>query len=101
MPDDKGVESIRLNTINSKPTVHYADNVNVDSPSLSYQTRFGTLGEPPDRPPIDRPSSVTGTDDEDEDEDYDWSGEDDLVDEEAKFEQKMGIKTTPKGWFRR
>lgn len=36
-----------------------------------------------------RPSSVAGTDDEESD-DYDWSDEEDLVDEEAKFEQKMG-----------
>ena len=42
----------------------------------------------------------TVTDDEnDEDEIYDWSDEEDLVDEEAKFEQKMGAKPTKKkGW---
>ena len=34
-------------------------------------------------------SSIAATDDE-EDSDYDWSDEEDLVDEEAKFEQKMG-----------
>lgn len=46
-----------------------------------------------------RASSIAGTDDDYEaDEDYDWSGEEDLVDEEAKFEQKMGIKQKPKGW---
>ncbi|KAJ7087215.1 Mechanosensitive ion channel-domain-containing protein [Mycena belliarum] len=42
-------------------------------------------------------SSVVGTDDE-EDADYDWSGEDDLVDEEAKFEERMGNKKKRTGW---
>jgi hypothetical protein len=44
-----------------------------------------------------RASSIA-TDDEDDDEDYDWSGEEDLVDEEAKFEQQMGIKQKRTGW---
>ena len=45
--------------------------------------------------------SVAGTDEEDSD-DYDWSDEDDLVDEEAKFEQKIG-KTDKRRrhWFKR
>ncbi|KAF9077757.1 Mechanosensitive ion channel-domain-containing protein [Rhodocollybia butyracea] len=39
------------------------------------------------------------TDDEDDDKsDYDWSGEDDLVHAEAKFEQKMGVKQKRTGW---
>ena len=43
--------------------------------------------------------SVAGTDDEfEEDSDYDWSGEEDLVDEEAKFEEHMGKKPKRKGW---
>lgn len=59
-------------------------------------------------PPAHRPAiiradsdvpSVAGTDDEYEEEsDYDWSGEEDLVDEEAKFEEQMGKKPKPKGW---
>lgn len=59
-------------------------------------------------PPLHRPAiirvdsdapSVAGTDDEhEEDSDYDWSGEEDLVDEEAKFEEQMGKKTKQKGW---
>lgn len=65
---------------------------------------------PPDlkAPPVHRPGiihvdsdihSVAGTDDEyDEDSNYDWSGEEDLVDEEAKFEEQMGKKQKPKGW---
>jgi len=51
-----------------------------------------------------RPASVAATDDEDSD-GYDWSGEEeDLGDEEAKFEEHMGNakKKTRKGWgFRR
>ena len=62
------------------------------------------LNSPPaHRPPIIRTDSdapsVAGTDDEYEEEsDYDWSGEEDLVDEEAKFEERMGQKQKPKGW---
>ncbi|KAJ7755678.1 Mechanosensitive ion channel-domain-containing protein [Mycena maculata] len=41
-------------------------------------------------------SSVVGTDDEDED--YDWSDEEDLVDEEAKFEERMGNPHKKSGW---
>ena len=59
-------------------------------------------------PPVHRPAmiridsdapSVAGTDEEnEEDSDYDWSGEEDLVDEEAKFEEQMGKKPKRKGW---
>jgi hypothetical protein len=43
--------------------------------------------------------SLAGTDDEyEEDSDYDWSGEEDLVDEEAKFEHQMGNDAKRKGW---
>ncbi|KAJ3841228.1 Mechanosensitive ion channel-domain-containing protein [Lentinula raphanica] len=42
--------------------------------------------------------SLAGTDDEEDESDYDWSGEDDLVDEEAKFEQQMGVKPKRTGW---
>lgn len=57
----------------------------------------------PHRPAIVRVDSdapsVAGTDEEyEEDSDYDWSGEEDLVDEEAKFEEQMGKKTKQKGW---
>lgn len=46
------------------------------------------------------PPSAATTDDEgdEEDEFYDWSDEDDLVDEEAKFESKMGATTKKKTW---
>lgn len=42
-------------------------------------------------------SSIAGTDDEG-DGDYDWSDEEDLVDEEAKFEQRMGNAPKKSGW---
>ena len=61
-----------------------------------------------DLPPVHRPAiirvdsdapSVAGTDEEyEEDSDYDWSGEEDLVDEETKFEEQMGKKPKRKGW---
>lgn len=38
--------------------------------------------------------SLAGTYDDEEEEIYDWNDEDDLVDEEAKFEEKMGFKKT-------
>jgi hypothetical protein len=78
----------------SRPTVHYpvdvkrAPSIHEPHPGLP---RFETMT-------TSRASSIAGTDDEDDGEDYDWSGEDDLVDEEAKFEQKMGIKQKRKGW---
>ena len=36
--------------------------------------------------------------DDDEDDEYDWSAEEDLVDEEAKFEHQMGIAQRPRAW---
>ncbi|OSC98709.1 hypothetical protein PYCCODRAFT_1470850 [Trametes coccinea BRFM310] len=65
-----------------KHAVHYTD----DLPSPPGNDRFE-----PEPLSSSRASSIAGTDDED-DEDYDWSGEEDLVDEEAKFEHAMGVK---------
>ena len=67
--------------------VHYVD---MDEPPRL--NRFDTF------PTASRASSIAGTDDEDSDDDYDWSGEEDLVDEEAKFEQAMGVKKKQRGW---
>lgn len=58
---------------------------------------------PVNHPPVIRADSdapsVAGTDEEyEEDSNYDWSGEEDLVDEEVKFEEQMGKKQKPKGW---
>jgi len=42
--------------------------------------------------------SIADTDDGEDDEDYDWSTDEDLIDQEAKFEQQMGMKKRRKGW---
>lgn len=81
---------------NVKPTVHYND-TNGRGPAPDY------LGGPSRANSFpfqhSRQSSYAETDDgEDEDEDYDWSGEEDLVDEEAKFESQMGIKQKSTSW---
>ncbi|KAF9452011.1 hypothetical protein P691DRAFT_661968 [Macrolepiota fuliginosa MF-IS2] len=44
-----------------------------------------------------RASSFAGPEDDDS-EDYDWSGEEDLVDEELKFEKQMGVRPKSEGW---
>ena len=67
--------------------VHYVDEL--DDPPRTH--RFDTI-------PQSRASSIAGTDEEDSEDEYDWSGEEDLVDEEAKFEQAMGVKKKKKGW---
>ncbi|KAI6047029.1 Mechanosensitive ion channel-domain-containing protein [Pisolithus marmoratus] len=67
-----------------RPTVHYPDNV-ARAPSPSY---FNT---PPN---VDSAASSTaGSDAEDEEDDhFDWSGDEDLAEEEAKFEKETGVK---------
>ncbi|KAH9927138.1 Mechanosensitive ion channel-domain-containing protein [Epithele typhae] len=65
-----------------QPTaVHYTDDI--------HPPRPGTFQRADTYAP-----SVAGSDDDNNgsDQDYDWSGEEDLVDEEAKFEQAMGTK---------
>ncbi|TFK43314.1 Mechanosensitive ion channel-domain-containing protein [Crucibulum laeve] len=78
----------------SKLAVHYPEDTkrsaSLPLPSFLRQDSADIISS--------RPSSLAGTDDEDSS-DYDWSGEDDLVDQEANFEkQHMGIKTKPEGW---
>lgn len=94
-PSDKGKTE-------RKPSVHYLDTDPAtlrdhDGPAPSYRTsapRFDSADMIHSRAP-----SRADTDDEYEDEDnYDWSAEEDLVDEEAKFEQKMGTRRVKKGW---
>jgi hypothetical protein len=65
-----------------KPSVRYSENIR----PFQYARQDSS-----------RASSIVGTEDEDS-EDYDWSGEEDLVDEEAKFEKQMGVKPKPEGW---
>ncbi|KAJ7047743.1 Mechanosensitive ion channel-domain-containing protein [Mycena alexandri] len=70
-----------------KASVHYP--VNIDIPP------GGTTHDHDHSVPQSAGSSVVGTDDE---EDYDWSDEEDLVDEEAKFEKRMGNAPKRTGW---
>jgi hypothetical protein len=67
-----------------KPSVHYPHDI---KPPSRKQDSYDPYVTP----------SIAGTDDDDSGE-YDWSGEEDLVGEEAKFEKKMGIKSKPQGW---
>ena len=83
MPEDRAIdEKAPLKGVHypsdlNPPPVHYPAIIRVDSDA----------------------HSVAGTDEEnEEDSDYDWSGEEDLVDEEAKFEEQMGKKPKRKGW---
>jgi len=84
----------------AKFTVHYPDHVN--SPPISSNRPHSFARFDSDFPTVSsRSPSVAGTDDELDEEDYDWSGEEDLVDEEAKFEHQMGVKKQGRGTFRR
>ncbi|KIJ70434.1 hypothetical protein HYDPIDRAFT_105154 [Hydnomerulius pinastri MD-312] len=79
-----------VNKHSAKPTVHYPDDVH-HGPAPNYYNS----------PPIleSRASSIAGTDDEEEEEEeFDWSGDEDLVDEEAKFEKQMGVKLKSQRW---
>lgn len=64
----------------------------------------------PDMPPFSRTETMETdsrsvspsiADTEDEDDFYDWSGEEDLVDEEAKFERSMGVGKDQRWGFRK
>ncbi|KAJ7229071.1 Mechanosensitive ion channel-domain-containing protein [Mycena pura] len=74
----------------NRVSVHYADEIAV--PLHDHEENHSRAS-----PPHSAASSVFGTDDEDEG-NYDWSDEEDLVDEEAKFEKKMGSPQTKTGW---
>ena len=68
--------------------VHYPSDL--DSPHVHHPAIIRVDSDAP---------SVAGTDEDyEEDSDYDWSGEEDLVEEETKFEEQMGKKTKRKGW---
>jgi hypothetical protein len=68
-----------------KPSVHYPEDIN-SPPTPSY---FNGLHKPESRP---------SSDEEGEEDEFDWSGDEDLQDEEAKFEKKMGVKIKSPGW---
>ena len=95
-----------------RPTVHYPDDVKVHSGSEPLSHLRTLDNDSADVLPSaggfgfgsgSRAPSLAGTDDEnDGDEDYDWSDQEDLIDEEARFEKQMGVKVVRKGWgFRR
>ncbi|KAG2043217.1 Mechanosensitive ion channel-domain-containing protein [Suillus americanus] len=68
-----------------KPSVHYHEDVISPPANGSY---FG----------FPKSDSRQSSDDEDEEDEFDWSGDEDLNNEEAKFEKKMGVKIKPRGW---
>lgn len=74
----------RDNDVRSRPLVHYSDEVTEDKPRRPAHQRTQSSDLLSSRAP-----SVATTDDESDD--YDWSAEDDLVDEEARYEKKMGL----------
>lgn len=79
----------------AKPAVHYPGDVYSPRPTLSrFDSGLETLSG-------SRTPSISGTDDETDEEDYDWSGEEDLVDQEARFEQTTGVKLKDRSWFKR
>ncbi|KAF5370064.1 hypothetical protein D9758_001387 [Tetrapyrgos nigripes] len=69
--------------VDSKPKVHYPEHV--QQPEPTYRTHLDNV-------------SLAGTDDDEDDSDYNWSDEEDLVDQEAKFEEKFGVKRKSQGW---
>ncbi|GLB33413.1 putative mechanosensitive ion channel [Lyophyllum shimeji] len=91
--DDLETPPDEFGTAKSRPTVHYPDDLKPPMPSAPSYIRTDSADGI-----SSRASSIAATDDEDSD-DYNWSGEEDLVDVEAKFEEQMGMsKTKPKGW---
>ncbi|KAF8528910.1 Mechanosensitive ion channel-domain-containing protein [Hysterangium stoloniferum] len=80
--DTQGDASIEI----KKFSVHYPSQLNVRGDTETTEEFSG------------KPPSIADTEDENSDEYYDWSTDEDLVDEEAKFEEKMGIETKRKRW---
>lgn len=82
----------------SKPSrVHYPSEVQNTTEHVHHPTP-GPLAQ--ENSGSATPSVIDVTDDEEhfEAEDYDWSGDDDLVDEELKFEEKLGNREHRSGW---
>jgi hypothetical protein len=88
--------------VDRKPLVHYPSDTK--SPPSPDHHSFALPGRA-DTGLSSHASSIAGTDDEDyndEDEYYDWSGEEDLLDEEAKYEKNMTSVHKKRRWgFRR
>ncbi|KAG0699854.1 Mechanosensitive ion channel-domain-containing protein [Suillus ampliporus] len=83
--DSHPSEAGATRTGTKKPSVHYHEDV--DSPPAT--------GSYFNFPKVDPHQS---SDEEDEEDEFDWSGDEDLDNEEAKFEKKMGVKIKPRGW---
>ncbi|KAI0796486.1 Mechanosensitive ion channel-domain-containing protein [Abortiporus biennis] len=86
----------------AKPSVHYPEDVH--SPPVSNVRPMSFFRADSDFEGAgsgSRTPSIAGTDDEYDEDDYDWSNEDDLVDEEAKFEHAMGRKRKSPSRFKR
>ncbi|CAL1701610.1 unnamed protein product [Somion occarium] len=79
-------------------SVHYHDDEAQSSMPPSARPAFTRLDSNLSLGGGSRTPSIAGTETDDDDEDYDWSGEDDLVDEEARFEQQMGVKKNASTW---
>ncbi|KAK2466332.1 hypothetical protein APHAL10511_001974 [Amanita phalloides] len=76
-------DCIDLSNDRPRPLVHYSEHVDEKPPRPAHQRTessdiLSTLAP-----------STAGTDDEFDS--YDWSGEDDLLDEEAKYEKRLGL----------
>ncbi|KIL68115.1 hypothetical protein M378DRAFT_8799 [Amanita muscaria Koide BX008] len=83
--DNRDFVDLSPDEIDAKPTylVHYPDEVTQRPEPRRVRTESSDLlGS--------RAPSVAATDDESDD--FDWSGEEDLADEEAKYEKNMGVK---------
>jgi len=80
-------EEMHLAHEKQKPFVHYSENVRPSHAGMRQDSDFMSS----------RAASLAGPEDGDS-EDYDWSAEEDLVDEEVKFEKQMGVKDKPRGW---
>ncbi|KAI9001298.1 Mechanosensitive ion channel-domain-containing protein [Trametes punicea] len=96
MPDDTQLdEKQQEQGTKAKHAVHYSDDVhpsnNLPSPPAVDKFEPELISS--------RASSIAGTDDDDDEDAYDWSGEEDLVDEEAKFEHAMGVKKKHRSLF--
>lgn len=84
-PQSSRQESGDSQTGTQKPSVHYHEDI------ISPPATGSHLGFP-------KSDSRQSSDDEDEEDEFDWSGDEDLNNEEAKFEKKMGIKIKSPGW---
>ncbi|KAK7054887.1 hypothetical protein VNI00_003350 [Paramarasmius palmivorus] len=97
----------QASTSNLAQTIFFQNNSPYSEypPSPAYRSRVNMLedekhskGQRFARGKTKGPPSTTGTDEEENESDFDWSGEEDLGDEEAKFEQRMGVAQKRKGW---